>query len=251
MLEYKYRIEVADVSIKNVALAIARVFNTKVKHKVIDTHDVYEIAITHDRDIEVGFSEYVKAENPEEQVFIQMPMMYLDVQEDFLLFKDVITALKAIGCQTNSTCAMYIKTPLLCDDAMLGCIFSEYIDIQYDQIQFFDVSPDIIKERSKLYKYRNKGIEFDNCNDIIDYINASYQKILDDDPLFAQNFSLNFFPYFTEKTIEFRAFNSVLDMQYILEATAWIEYFLYVCKMDYNTGWKLYYDFVREREKKH
>jgi hypothetical protein len=165
------------------------------------------------------------------------PFLYIESDDDMKTLHDVLLTLKVSGCIINSSCAMHISIKKPYDDRMVGLYFAEYTKFQFGQIEKFEVSPNHMQKYARLYEFQTDGYEFDDSKDVIDYINATYAPVPNCNPVFAQNFALNFMRCPFDGTIEFRAFNSSFDDKDVMLAVDWIRAFTEHCERVWYGGW--------------
>lgn len=250
ILEFKYRIEFTGIHRSEAAKTLARYFNTDVSAE----NDVYTVTDSMNREWVFSRSEYVRPEGLSEgedenyyQTVLETPLIYFPRNDDWLLMHDVLNALRCIGAVVNDSCAMHIRTPFSFDHSMMGLMLSFYSEIQYDQFDEFDIVSKSVRNRARpfIFDIRNDGLDFDSYNDILDYIEFTYGRLVDPFYVVVENFALNFLPYMTDKTVEFRAFNASFDEEYVAKASSFVRGVIVQCLQYYQSGWKRIYDFVR------
>lgn len=250
VLEFKYRIEFTGIHRGKAAKTLARYFNADVSVK----DDVYTVTDSMDREWIFSHSEYVRPEGLSEgedevyyQTVLETPMIYFPRDDDWLLMHDVLNILRCVGAVVNDSCAMHIRTPFSFDHSMMGLMLSFYSEIQYDQFNEFDIVSKSVRNRAKPFTLHidNNGLDFDGYNEILDYIEFTYGRLADPLYVAVENFALNFLPYMTDKTVEFRAFNASFDDEYVAKASSFVRGVIVQCLQYYQIGWKQIYDFVR------
>lgn len=242
MRKVELTIEFTGITRKFAADCLARYFGTEVK---VGLGSGYLVKDKLGRDWTVTYAKSVRAdgylkedEADDYKNCINTPELYISADvDDSNLIHDLLVVLRSCGAMLNELCSMHVLVGCPSDQRKAGVYLSEYCKYQDKQIEMFKTSAAYTARYAKPYQYQTDAYEIDDYSDIVSYVESTYASVPNFDEEFSSKYALNFLSAAVFGKLEFKAFNSSFDEEYVKNAVHWVDSFMSHCDEVYANSW--------------
>lgn len=162
---------------------------------------------------------------------MQTPVLDTYSYEDLKLLGEVWFILKTCGCISNDSCATHVHIDAPKDHRVLGLYLKNYMKIQYEQYDQFNVAQIKRNKYAKPYIVDLDCKTITKLSDIYDYIENNYlESRYPDGKLDAKHWCINFGAIDEHNTIEFRAFNGTVEFTELVDIIMYVVDFVDRCE---------------------
>ena len=248
-----FGIEIELTGIRRIDLVnlLEDIFGSKAVEKVAEnTDDKYKYHRVSDSDGDIWVVKRDRSIKPQQSVAINDSMYdvidlgstnteymvelvspVLSVSKLPLLF-DIMDSIRSIGGVVNKTCGLHVHIDKLALSETIN-LMNRFISEQQSIIKQFDVPGNRLAQYCKVYRYDGVVPEFQNLDDFLNFLWLNFKDSKVDAlnfPRFSKSlryYALNFYSLVSHGTIEYRLFNSTLDVEVLKMYIRWVIGFTY------------------------
>lgn len=171
---------------------------------------------------------------------IRTPVISWDNNHDRRMLEKILFIVKILGGIVNESCSMHVHIDKPEGDEMLAIFMYVFRKKQYNAFLKYGISKEYRHKYARAYSADVDCHSLKTLDDIMKYISDNYPDATNrDGSIDTKHFALNFQSIIDHGTIEFRAFNSVLDFIGIQDAMDFVKSICEEVEKEYRHGWWL------------